>query len=132
MENEISDEPVFNLWVKDTLRHRYRIIYKVQSKYWYTSHKFGIRFTKTVKESYDVDRQLGTDFWTKAIAKQTKNVRIEFEKLDSVTHDETRKGKIKPGYEQVNMYMIFYIKMDGKFTRKSILVADDHTTVLPS
>ena len=46
-----------------------------------------------------------------------------------VTPDETRKRNIKPGYEHVNVHMVFDIKMDGKFTRKSILVADGHTTV---
>ena len=34
--NEISDEHAFNLWVKETLRHRDRIISKVKSKYWRT------------------------------------------------------------------------------------------------
>ena len=39
---------------------------------------------------------------------------------------------IKPGYEHVNVHMIFDIKMDGKFTRKARLVADGHTTAPPS
>ena len=60
------------------------------------------------------------------------NVRIEFEKLDGVTPDEMRKGKIKPGYEHVNVKIMFYIKMDGNFTRNSGLVADSHTTAPPS
>ena len=47
--NEISDEPAFNWWVKETLRQIYRIISKIKSRYWRTSHKFGIRVTKTVK-----------------------------------------------------------------------------------
>ena len=46
--NEISDEPALNCWVKKTLRHRDRIIFKVKYKYWSTSHKFGIRVPKTV------------------------------------------------------------------------------------
>ena len=60
------------------------------------------------------------------------NVRIVFEKLDGVTPDEISKGKINPGYEHVNVHMILYIKMAGKFTRKKILVADGHTTAPPS
>ena len=40
--NYISDEPAFNWWFKETLRHRDRIISKVKSKYWRTSHKFGV------------------------------------------------------------------------------------------
>ena len=57
--NKISDEPAFNWWVKDNLRHRYRTISKVKSKYWRTSHKFGILVPKTVKESYEIDRVKG-------------------------------------------------------------------------
>ena len=91
--NEISDEYAFNLWVKETLQHRDRIISKVKSKYWRTSHKVGIQFPKTVKEAYEIDRQSGTDFCTKDIAKDMANVRIAFEKLDNVTPDEMRKGK---------------------------------------
>ena len=33
VENEISDESTFNWRVKDTLRHRYKIISKVKYKY---------------------------------------------------------------------------------------------------
>ena len=68
---------------------------------------------------------------TNTIAKEMTNVRIEFEKLYGVKPDEMRKGKIKPGYENVNVHMIFGIKMDGKFTRKARLVADGHTTAPP-
>ena len=43
-----------------------------------------------------------------------------------------RNGNINPGYENVNVHMKFDIKMDGRFTRKAILVADVHTTALTS
>ena len=132
MANEISDEPAFNLWVKETLQHRDRIISKVKSNYFSTSHKFRIQVPKTLKEAYDIDRQSETDFWTKAIAKEMTNVRILFEKIDGVTLDEMSKWKIKPGYEHVNVHMIFDIKMGGNFTRKSILVAGGHTIAPPS
>ena len=132
MENEISDEPAFNWCFKETLQHRDGIIPKVKYKYWRTSHKFGIRVTKTVKEAYDIDRKSGTDFWTKPIVKEMTNVRISFENLDDITPDEMGKWKIKTGYKNVNMHMIFDIKMDGKFTRKARLVDDGHTTARPS
>ena len=60
------------------------------------------------------------------------NIRIAFEKIDGVTPDEMRKGKVKPGYEHVNVNIISNINMDGKFTRKARLVADGHTTAPPS
>ena len=75
---------------------------------------------------------MGSYYWTKAIAKYMTKFCIVYEKFYSVTPDEMRKGNIKPGYEQVNVHMIFDIKMDGKFTRKARLVADGHTTALPS
>ena len=75
---------------------------------------------------------MGTEFWTKATAKEVMNVHIVFEKLDGVTPGEMRKGMIKPGYEHVNVQMIIGINMDGKFTRKSTLVANGHTTAPPS
>ena len=56
------------------------------------------------------------------------NVHIVFEKLDGVTPDKMRKGNIKPGYEHINLHIIFDSKMDGKFTIKERLVEDGHTT----
>ena len=60
------------------------------------------------------------------------NVRIYFEELDDVTPNDTRKGKIRPGYEYVNVQIIFDIKMYGKFTRKARLVDDGNTTAPPA
>ena len=54
------------------------------------------------------------------------NFCISFEKLDVATPNETSRGKIMPGSEHVNVHMICEINMDGKFTRKSRLVADGH------
>ena len=60
------------------------------------------------------------------------NVCIEFDILDCVTPDDTRKRKISPAYEHVNVHMVFEINMDGKFNRKARLVADGYTTALQS
>ena len=65
--NEIIYEPAFSWFVKEILRCPYMNISRVKSKYWCTPHKFGIRVPKTVKEEYYIDRQSGTDFWTKTI-----------------------------------------------------------------
>ena len=48
------------------------------------------------------------------------NVCITFYKFEVVTPDEISKGKVMPGYDNVNFHMIFDINMDGKFTRKEI------------
>ena len=60
------------------------------------------------------------------------DVRIVFDNIDGITTYDKSKVKIKPGYEHVNLHMIFDINMDGKFTRNSILVTDGHTTAPPS
>ena len=75
---------------------------------------------------------MGTELWTKAITEEMENVCIEFEDPGGVSPDDTRKGKIRPGYEHVNVHMIFEINMDGNFTRKEIFVADGHITDPPS
>ncbi|GFH55427.1 hypothetical protein CTEN210_11903 [Chaetoceros tenuissimus] len=130
--NGIDHEQAFNWWVKHTLCKCDRIISKVKSKYWRTTHKFGIRIPKTVKEAYEIDRLTGTNFWMKAIEKEMTNVRIAFEKLEGVTKEEKRLGKVKPGFKFCDTHMIFDIKMDGKFTRKARLVADGHKTDAPA
>ena len=130
--NGIDHEPAFNWWIAKTLRRRDRIISKVKSKYWRTTHKFGIRIPKTAKDAYDIDRETGTDFWTKAIEREMANVRIAFEKLEGVNEEQMRSGKLKPGFKFCDTHMIFDIKMDGKFTRKARLVADGHRTDAPA
>ena len=130
--NQIDDEPAFNWWAKKVLRRRDRIIAKVKSKYWRTSHKFGIRIPKTVEEAYRIDQENGNTFWTDAIAKEMRNVRVAFSIVEGVTPEEMRQGKVKPGYKFCGTHMIFDIKMDGKFTRKARLVADGHKTDAPA
>ena len=130
--NEIDHEPAYKWWVPSVLRRRDRIINKVKSKYWRTTHKFGIRIPKTVEEAYEIDRTTGTNFWMKAIEKEMANVRVAFEKLENISVEEMKTGKIKPGFKFCSTHMIFDIKMDGKFTRKARLVADGHKTDVPS
>ena len=130
--NNIDDEPAFNWWVRDAIKRRDRIISKVKAKYWRTTHKFGIRIPKTVEEAYQIDRETGTDYWTKAIAKEMKNVRIAFERIPNVSPEQMKSGKVKPGHKFCDTHMIFDIKMDGQFTRKARLVADGHKTDAPS
>ena len=95
--NGIAHEPAFNWWVHKAIKRKERLINKVKSKYWRTTHKFGIKVPKSVKHAYEIDRTTGTSHWTKAIEKEMRNVRIAFEKIDDVTEAEMRTGKIRPG-----------------------------------
>jgi hypothetical protein len=48
------------------------MICKVESKYWHTTHKFGIELPKNVKDAVEIDKKTGTNFWGGAIEKERK------------------------------------------------------------
>ena len=127
----IDQEPAFNWWVHHALKTRHRLVNKVKSKYWDTTHKFGIRLPKSVDEALQIDRDTGTTMWEDAIKKEMKNVRPAFTASDTPL-SEARTGKKLVGYQEIGCHMIFDIKMDGKFTRKARFVAGGHTTDPPS
>ena len=80
--NRIDDEPAFNWWVSHTLRKRNRIISKVKSCYWRTTHKFGVKLPKSVKEALEIDRLTGTDLWAKAINKEMSCIKVAWKKYE--------------------------------------------------
>ena len=59
------------------------------------------------------------------------NLRVSFEVSKGVTTEQMREGKIKPGFKYFGKHIIFNIKRDGKFTRKSKLVVGGHNTSPP-
>ena len=76
--NQLVEEPAFRWWVKDALRTPNHIILKVKSRYWKTTHKFGIEAPKDVTQALAIDSKTGTDFWRKAIEKEMLNVTPAF------------------------------------------------------
>ena len=78
VNNKIDADPTFAWWVPFTLKHTRRIMSKVKSKYWLTSHKFGIKIPKTVKEALELDWMDGNTLWHEAIKKEMKNVTYVF------------------------------------------------------
>lgn len=129
--NGIEKEPAFKWWVTTIIRTRDRMIGKVKSKYWRTTHKFGIRIPKTVEEAYQIDRDTGTNLWTIAINKEMSKVRVAFEKSD-LSVDDIRRGQARPGYQEIKCHWVFDVKMDEHFTRKARLVAGGHQTEDPT
>ena len=130
--NKLLEEPAFAWWAKDVLRRRNRIISKVKSRYWKTTHKFGFKLPHSVEEALKIDEETETDYWRKAIEKEMSKVRVAFERWDEGTLEEARSGKKLIGYQEIGCHMIFDIKMDGDFTRKARLVAGGHTTEAPA
>ena len=113
LANGIDHEPAFKWWVQKTLRRKDRIISKFKSKYSRSTHKFGIQIPKLLSEAYEIDRDTETNHWSRAIEKEMRNVRIAFEKIDGVTEQKMRTGKVRPRYSHCSTHMIFDIKMDG-------------------
>ena len=131
MANRIIDEPAFNWWAKSVLRKRNRIISKLKSKYWETTHKFGIEVPRSVEQALAIDEQTGTDHWRKALNKEMSRVKVSWKAHDGHTQEQVRKGEAKDliGYQEIKCHLIFDIKMD--FTRKARFVAGGHMTETP-
>ena len=67
--NHVKEEPAVKWWVKDVLHWQDQIISIGKTRYWRKNHKFGIRITKMVKESLDIDKATRTNFGELAIQK---------------------------------------------------------------
>jgi hypothetical protein len=129
--NKIAAEPAFAWWINDVLRRSNRIIAKVKSRYWKTTHKFGIELPHSVDEAFAIDHKNGNNFWRESIEKEMSKIRGmgAFERYDKASPQELRGGTKKlPGYQQIGCHMIFDIKMDGQFTRKARFVANGNET----
>jgi hypothetical protein len=130
--NKIAHEPVFNWWVHEALQKLNQIKSKVKSKYWRTTHKFGVRVPKTVEEALLIDNKTNTDFWRKALTKEMSKVKVAWRTEHGYTPKQVRTGKAATliGYQEIKCHVIFDVKMDF-FTRKACFVAGGHMTKTP-
>ena len=73
---------------------------------------------KLVDEALRIDKEMGTEFWTKAVEKEMKNIEPAF---------EFRDNDIMPvGYQHIDCHMIFDVKIT--LERKARYVAGGHQT----
>ena len=73
------------------LRKRNRIVAKVKSKYWRTTHKFGIRLPKSVDDAFRIDEQNGNRAWQDAMQKEIAKVKVAWVEYDGkLTPTEVR------------------------------------------
>jgi hypothetical protein len=120
-DKQLINEPAFRWWVPFVLKKRERILKKkVKTKYWSVTHKYGLELPKSVAQAMAINKKTGTDFWRKAIEKEIRNV---FPAFDFIEDDN---AKVPPGYEFVETYFVFDIKMD--LSRKARLVARGNMT----
>ena len=130
--HSLTEEPAFKWWVPLVLRKRSRIISKVKSRYWRTTHKYGIKLPKTVEEALAIDAATGTDFWRRALEKELRKIMVAFEFHPNWTpqqvHDGLACGDFV-GFQEISCHIVFDVKMD--LTRKARFVAGGHTTETP-
>ena len=128
--SKIDKEPAFAWWVPRTLRKRAQIVAKVKSRYWKTTHKYGVRLPHSVEEAYAIDAENRNNLWRDAIEKEMARVRIAFTPWeDGDTVEDARRRLV--GYQQIECHMVFDIKMVG-LVRKARFVAGGHKTTTPS
>ncbi|KAL7533508.1 hypothetical protein ACHAWF_004526, partial [Thalassiosira exigua] len=85
---DLDKEPALAWWVDYLLRKRKMIIKKAKSKYWRTTHKYGIQIPNTPEEALRIDREAGTDFWEKAMIKEMSKAKVSYELVDGCTPEE--------------------------------------------
>ena len=59
--NGLDQLPAFAWWVNDVLRREKRIISKVKSKHWKTTHMCGGKLPHLVEEALLLDKETNTD-----------------------------------------------------------------------
>ena len=130
--NRLTAEPAFAWWAPYALRRRNRIISKLKTRYWRTSHKFGIRLPHSIDEALAIDKENGNDFWEKAINKEMKRVKISWKIHEEHAPEQVRDGKAETliGFQEIGCHLVFDVKMD--FTRKARFVAEGYRAEAPA
>lgn len=129
--NNLQDEPAFIWWCPYVRKKSRALVSKVKSRYWKTTHKFGIRLPHSPEEALHLDRENGNTLWFDSIMKEMTNVTVAFRDWNpNITPEDLRKNpQLLPGFQEIKCHMIFDIKMD--FTRKARFVAGGHMTLTP-
>ena len=122
LSNQLQDEPAFAWWLPHCIKKRDQIIASIQARSKQTTHKYGIRVPRTVKEAYELDETNNNTYWRDAIRKEMQNVSVAFDFLPA-------NHQLDADYKYLPCHLIFDVKMD--FTRKARFVADGHRVADP-
>ena len=95
ISNGLDQEPAFVWWVPKVMKHRKKIISKVKSKYWKTTHMYGICLPHLVEQALQLDKDNNSDYWTKAIMKENARVKISWHAANHLTPEQVREGRAK-------------------------------------
>jgi hypothetical protein len=107
--NRLIEEPAFKWWAPHLLRRQNRIISKEKSRYWKTTHKFGIYFPKTVEEALEINKATNTDLWRKAVNKEMAKIKIAWKAHEGLTLQQAREGKVPDliGFQEIGCHIVF-------------------------
>jgi hypothetical protein len=86
--NQIAEEPSFQWWVSITLHKQNQTISKVKKKYWQMMHKFRCKLPHSVEEALEIDRQMGTDHWWRALNKEMAKVKVVWNARDDISPND--------------------------------------------
>lgn len=131
INNDLQDEPAFAWWVPYVIRKRERIIAKAKTKYWRTTHKYGVRLPKSAAEALQLDKENGNNLWAEAMSKEMGKAKVAYEEMPDCTPEDVRKGLVPEltGFQEITCHIVFDVKMD--FTRKARFVANGAMTDTP-
>ena len=76
--HDISEEPSFAWWVPYILQKRDKIISAFNARVKWTTHKYGLDVSCSVKEAYALDTKNGNTLWQYALDKEMSNLRVAF------------------------------------------------------
>ena len=131
IQSGLHNEPAFAWWVPYVIRKRERIIAKAKTKYWRTTHKYGVRVPKNAAEALQFDKEDGFPYWENAMKKEMGKAKVAYEEVPDCTPEQARRGEIPEltGFQEITCHIIFDVKMD--FTRKARFVANGSMTDTP-
>ncbi len=92
--NKIDNEPAFKWWVPLVMQKRNQMINKVKKKYQQTTHKFGNRIPKTIKEALRLDEENSNHLWADAIHKEMSIAKVLYIPISGHTPEQARANQV--------------------------------------
>ena len=103
--NDLVEVPAFKWWVPTVLRKTRRMLSKLESaKTKLRTHKYGIKLPRTVKEALQMDAEAGNHLWRDALDREYTNTKHVFQEMEEGE-------EVKPGYQEVDLLMVFDVKL---------------------
>ena len=117
--NNIDYETAFASWVPYIFKKRDMIITKAKTKYWRTTHKYGVSLPRTETEALELNIQTGQPLWENATKKEIIKEEIFYEEVEGCITEEVRQVEVDElkGFQEITCHIIFDVKMD--FTCKA-------------